>query len=188
MERIFSRYTWKIYACRLVTLGNVYTFWKRMTSLESRETKRYLEMFYILEFRRLVAQVTWGGQPVCGVHGIVSGVCAGRLFLGRSNPPLSVHDPPAPMQSCCCRTSSASRYPRQAGGRRSVRREPMAALSRSALGACDCGHGRCCCHCQQHLPLQPLDKSSKIRQVRVEGGMQSLFSQPVLHLNCLPRL
>jgi hypothetical protein len=36
------RYTWSIYANRLVTLSHVYTFWKRVTSLESRETKRYL--------------------------------------------------------------------------------------------------------------------------------------------------
>lgn len=57
MERIFSRYTWSIYARRLVTLSHIYTFWKHVTSLESRETKRYLEMFYILEMRRLVAKM-----------------------------------------------------------------------------------------------------------------------------------
>lgn len=57
MERIFSRYTWSIYARRLVTLSHIYTFWKHVSSLESRETKRYLEMFYILEMRRLVAKM-----------------------------------------------------------------------------------------------------------------------------------
>ncbi|EFN59180.1 hypothetical protein CHLNCDRAFT_48488 [Chlorella variabilis] len=57
IERIFSRYTWSIYAKRLVTLSHIYTFWKHATSLESRETKRYLEMFYILEMRRLVAKM-----------------------------------------------------------------------------------------------------------------------------------
>jgi hypothetical protein len=36
------RYTWSIYANRLVTLSHIYTFWKRVTSIESRETKRYL--------------------------------------------------------------------------------------------------------------------------------------------------
>ena len=30
---------------------------QHVTSLESRETKRYLEMFYILQMRRLVAKV-----------------------------------------------------------------------------------------------------------------------------------
>ncbi|KAL4859385.1 Sucrose synthase 3 [Chlorella vulgaris] len=57
MDRIFSRYTWSIYASRLVTLSHIYTFWKRVTSLESRETKRYLEMFYMLQMRPLVAKV-----------------------------------------------------------------------------------------------------------------------------------
>ncbi|PSC73946.1 sucrose synthase [Micractinium conductrix] len=57
-ERIFSRYTWSIYAKRLVTLSHVYTFWKHVTSLESRETKRYLEMFYILQMRKLVAKMS----------------------------------------------------------------------------------------------------------------------------------
>ncbi|KAI3433440.1 hypothetical protein D9Q98_003254 [Chlorella vulgaris] len=57
MDRIFSRYTWSIYASRLVTLSHIYTFWKRVTSLESRETKRYLEMFYILQMRPLVAKM-----------------------------------------------------------------------------------------------------------------------------------
>lgn len=37
-----NRYTWPIYARRLVTLSHIYTFWKHVTSLESRETKRYL--------------------------------------------------------------------------------------------------------------------------------------------------
>ncbi|KAL4421973.1 hypothetical protein ABPG77_010996 [Micractinium sp. CCAP 211/92] len=62
MERIFSRYTWPIYARRLVTLSHIYTFWKHVTSLESRETKRYLEMFYILEMRRLVAKMAKNQQ------------------------------------------------------------------------------------------------------------------------------
>lgn len=35
-------YTWSIYATRLVSLAHTYTFWKHVTSLESRETKRYL--------------------------------------------------------------------------------------------------------------------------------------------------
>eukprot|EP00889_Picochlorum_renovo_P002551 jgi/Picre1/29581/NNA_004966.t1 len=56
-ERIFSRYTWDIYASRLVTLCDVYTFWNHVTSLERREAKRYLESIYILLFRSLVEKM-----------------------------------------------------------------------------------------------------------------------------------
>ncbi|KDD76488.1 sucrose synthase [Helicosporidium sp. ATCC 50920] len=62
-ERIASRYTWKIYAKRLVTLSHVYTFWKRMSDLEGRETKRYLEMFYILKMRQLISKVPYSEGP-----------------------------------------------------------------------------------------------------------------------------
>jgi sucrose synthase len=56
-ERIFSRYTWEIYAKRLVSLAQVYDFWRFCTNLENKETKRYLEMFYILKMRSLVEKV-----------------------------------------------------------------------------------------------------------------------------------
>lgn len=50
----YTRYTWKIYSERLMTLAGVYGFWKYVSKLERRETRRYLEMFYILKFRELV--------------------------------------------------------------------------------------------------------------------------------------
>lgn len=37
-----------------MTLAGVYGFWKYASKLERRETRRYLEMFYILKFRDLV--------------------------------------------------------------------------------------------------------------------------------------
>ncbi|KAK1293356.1 Sucrose synthase 4 [Acorus calamus] len=55
--RIHERYTWKIYSERLMTLAGVYGFWKYVSKLERRETRRYLEMFYILKFRELVKSV-----------------------------------------------------------------------------------------------------------------------------------
>ncbi|KAI3449452.1 hypothetical protein Pfo_006117 [Paulownia fortunei] len=55
--RIHERYTWKIYSERLMTLAGVYGFWKYVSKLERRETRRYLEMFYILKFRDLVKSV-----------------------------------------------------------------------------------------------------------------------------------
>lgn len=38
-----------------MTLAGVYSFWKYVSKLERRETRRYLEMFYILKFRDLVS-------------------------------------------------------------------------------------------------------------------------------------
>ncbi|KZV21560.1 Sucrose synthase 3 isoform 1 [Dorcoceras hygrometricum] len=55
LQRIQERYTWKIYSERLMTLAGVYSFWKYVSKLERRETRRYLEMFYILKFRDLVS-------------------------------------------------------------------------------------------------------------------------------------
>ncbi|KAK8950315.1 hypothetical protein KSP40_PGU001546 [Platanthera guangdongensis] len=48
------RYTWKLYSERLMTLSGVYGFWKYVSNLDRRETKRYLEMFYALKYRNLV--------------------------------------------------------------------------------------------------------------------------------------
>ncbi|KAL6768924.1 hypothetical protein ACKKBF_B16775 [Auxenochlorella protothecoides x Auxenochlorella symbiontica] len=58
LERIFSRYTWEIYANRLMTLNQVYTFWKYISNLEHSEAKRYLEMFYILKMRALIEKMS----------------------------------------------------------------------------------------------------------------------------------
>jgi sucrose synthase len=55
--RVESRYTWKHYASQLMTLSRIYGFWKYVTNLERAETRRYLEMFYALEFRRLAAKL-----------------------------------------------------------------------------------------------------------------------------------
>lgn len=48
------RYTWKLYSERLMTLSGVYGFWKYVSNLDRRETRRYLEMFYALKYRNLV--------------------------------------------------------------------------------------------------------------------------------------
>jgi len=57
IQRIRSRYTWQLYAARMMTLARIYGFWKYVTNLEREETRRYLEMLYALEFRRLAAAV-----------------------------------------------------------------------------------------------------------------------------------
>jgi len=61
LARVEERYTWKLYARRLLTLSRVYGFWKYVTDLERDETKRYLEMFYALQYRPLAAPGRFGG-------------------------------------------------------------------------------------------------------------------------------
>jgi sucrose synthase len=51
VERIRSRYTWQLYAERMMTLSRIYGFWKYVTNLERDEARRYLEMLYGLQFR-----------------------------------------------------------------------------------------------------------------------------------------
>ena len=53
LARVEERYTWRRYAERMMTLSRVYGFWKYVTDLERAETKRYLEMFYGLQYRPL---------------------------------------------------------------------------------------------------------------------------------------
>ncbi|XP_020594573.1 sucrose synthase 1-like [Phalaenopsis equestris] len=57
MKRIEEKYTWKLYSERLMTLAGVYGFWKYVSNLDRRETKRYLEMFYALKYRQLAESV-----------------------------------------------------------------------------------------------------------------------------------
>lgn len=40
-----------------MTLARIYTFWKYISNLDRNETRRYLEMFYILMLRPLIAKV-----------------------------------------------------------------------------------------------------------------------------------
>ncbi len=57
IERVRSRYTWKLYAERMMTLSRIYGFWRFATNLEREETRRYLEMFYELQFLPLAESV-----------------------------------------------------------------------------------------------------------------------------------
>ena len=56
LERISARYTWKRYANRLMKLARIYGFWKYISNIEREETRRYLEMFYLLMYRPLAAK------------------------------------------------------------------------------------------------------------------------------------
>ncbi|MCO6414018.1 MAG: sucrose synthase [Thiogranum sp.] len=57
LTRVAEHYTWKRYAERIMTLSRIYGFWKHVSNLERAETRRYLQMFYGLEFRRLAEQL-----------------------------------------------------------------------------------------------------------------------------------
>ncbi|KAK9101608.1 hypothetical protein Scep_025038 [Stephania cephalantha] len=57
LQRIEEKFTWKIYSERLMTLSGVYGFWKYVSNLERRETRRYLEMFYALKYNKLAHSV-----------------------------------------------------------------------------------------------------------------------------------
>ncbi len=57
LARVRSRYTWELYASRLLSLSCIYGFWKYVTNLDRDETRRYLEMFYGLSYRRLADTV-----------------------------------------------------------------------------------------------------------------------------------
>ncbi|MDD3516998.1 MAG: sucrose synthase [Chromatiales bacterium] len=57
IARVRARYTWDLYAERMMTLSRIYGFWKYVTNLERAETRRYLEMFHALQFRPLAQAV-----------------------------------------------------------------------------------------------------------------------------------
>ena len=62
LQRVESRYTWRRYAERMMTLSRIYGFWKFMSNLEREETARYLQMLYHLQFRPLansIGELTW---------------------------------------------------------------------------------------------------------------------------------
>ena len=57
LARVASRYTWKIYAERMMTLSRIYGFWKFVSNLERGEVSRYLQLFHHLQFRPLARAV-----------------------------------------------------------------------------------------------------------------------------------
>ncbi|MEF8792699.1 sucrose synthase [Thiohalorhabdus sp.] len=65
VERVRSHYTWELYAERMMTLSRIYGFWKYVTNLERDETRRYLEMFYGLQYRPLARSIGQG-REACG--------------------------------------------------------------------------------------------------------------------------
>lgn len=58
ITRVDKHYTWELYAERMMTLSRIYGFWKYVTNLERDETRRYLEMFYGLQYRPLAKKIS----------------------------------------------------------------------------------------------------------------------------------
>lgn len=61
LARVAERYTWQHYSERMMTLARVYGFWRHVTDLERREARRYLQLLYGLQFRRLAAELAGSG-------------------------------------------------------------------------------------------------------------------------------
>jgi sucrose synthase len=53
LARVKEKYTWKLYAQRMMTFARIYGFWRYVSDLERMETRRYMEMFYSLQYRPL---------------------------------------------------------------------------------------------------------------------------------------
>ncbi len=54
LKRVAERYTWELYAQRMMTLSRIYGFWKFVHGVEREDMGRYLEMFYHLQLKPLM--------------------------------------------------------------------------------------------------------------------------------------
>ena len=60
IERVEARYTWRLYAERLMTLSRVYGFWKYVSHLERSGARAYNRLFYSSVYRPIVAKMEEG--------------------------------------------------------------------------------------------------------------------------------
>ncbi|KAH6808049.1 sucrose synthase 6 [Perilla frutescens var. frutescens] len=54
LKRIYECYTWKIYANKVLNMGSAYGFWKQLYKDQKQAKQRYIDIFYNLQFRKLV--------------------------------------------------------------------------------------------------------------------------------------
>lgn len=57
LERVQARYTWELYAERIMTLSRIYGFWKHASNLDRAGTRAYLDVLYGLLYRPLAERV-----------------------------------------------------------------------------------------------------------------------------------
>lgn len=68
IARVAARYTWQSYAERLMTLARIYGFWRYAQGMDRAPMRRYLEMFYHLQWRPLAAAIA-SGSPAATADG-----------------------------------------------------------------------------------------------------------------------
>lgn len=64
LQRIYECYTWKIYANKVLNMGNIYAFWKRVNKEQKEAKQRYIEIFYNLHYKNLVRTVPIASDEV----------------------------------------------------------------------------------------------------------------------------
>lgn len=57
LQRINECYTWKIYANKVLNMGCIYNFWRRLNKDQKQAKQRYIEMFHNLQYRKLIKNV-----------------------------------------------------------------------------------------------------------------------------------
>ncbi|EEF29593.1 sucrose synthase, putative [Ricinus communis] len=57
LKRINECYTWKIYANKVLNMGCIYTYWRQMNKEQKQAKRRYIQLFYNLQLRKLVKNV-----------------------------------------------------------------------------------------------------------------------------------
>ncbi len=62
IERVEARYTWRLYADRLMTLSRVYGFWKFVSHLERSGARAYNRLFYASVYRPIVGRIERNGD------------------------------------------------------------------------------------------------------------------------------
>ena len=56
---MLGRYTWSLYASRLLSLARIYSFWKYVSDLDRTDCEKYLELMYLLVLRPLLQKASW---------------------------------------------------------------------------------------------------------------------------------
>ncbi|TKY44901.1 Sucrose synthase 6 [Spatholobus suberectus] len=57
LQRINECFTWKIYANKVLNMGSIYGFWRRLNKDQNMAKERYIQMLYNLQFRNLAKKV-----------------------------------------------------------------------------------------------------------------------------------
>ncbi|MFS7955271.1 putative sucrose synthase [Helianthus anomalus] len=61
---LYFSYTWKIYANKVLNMGNIYSFWKQLNKQQKEAKQRYIELFYNLHYKNLVRTVPIASDEV----------------------------------------------------------------------------------------------------------------------------